>query len=81
MKLKLLLYPLFCFTVGTASADLIGYWDFENDFNDRSGNSNDGSPVGMTSIDTTTPAAAGEGSLNLVNSDDSYLDINPGSGM
>jgi hypothetical protein len=35
----------------------------------------------MTMINTTTPAAAGEGWLNLVNFDDSYLNINPGSGM
>lgn len=81
MRYKFLLPFFFTLTEGTAPASLIGYWDFENGFNDQSGNSNNGFPVGNVTLDTTSPAAAGSGSLNLANADDSYLDINPDSGM
>lgn len=81
MKYQFLIPFLFSLPLGAASADLLGYWDFENDFNDQSGNGNNGSPFGSTTLDSSAPAAAGSGSLNLVNSDDSYLDINPGTGM
>ncbi|YCM44033.1 LamG-like jellyroll fold domain-containing protein [Verrucomicrobiaceae bacterium 227] len=80
MKYRTLLPTFLIFTQGIASANLLGYWDFEANFSDISGNGNDGTAIGNTTLDTTT-AAAGTGSLKLVNADDSYLDINPGSGM
>ncbi len=71
---------LSCALSFNASADLIGYWDFESDFTDKSGEGNDGTAFGTTTIDLVTPAAAGNGSMNLLNADDSYLSINDGAG-
>lgn len=46
LRFWLAVFTLVLFGVNAYSADLIGYWDFENDFGDVSGNANNGTAMG-----------------------------------
>ncbi len=61
---------------GIANAELVGHWDFEGDFEDRSPNGNDGEAMGAI-IDSDT-AAVGDQSANFAEGD--HILINEAGG-
>ena len=57
-----------------AELQLMGYWDFEGDTGDRSGNGRDGTLTGPT-FSTDTPAALGTGSSLAFDGVDDFVDL------
>jgi len=65
----------------TSQADLIGYWDFEGNFEDSSGEGNDGTLIGGAVYEAEAPAAiTGTMSVAFDGVPGTYGIINPGTG-
>jgi hypothetical protein len=82
--MKRSIFPILALTCALtvpASADLIGYWDLEANFDDTSGNGNDGMLVGGASYQADAPAAiTGTMSVAFDGLAGTYGIINPGTG-
>ena len=78
---SLLTLGMSCVTLLPASAALVGYWPLDGDFNDASGNGNDGIFFGGTAYSTSVPAAVGGGmSVEFDGAAGTYGSINHGAG-
>lgn len=74
MKYKTLRYlAAGCVATAPASADLLGYFPFEEDFENQTTQTITSQAIGSVSIDTDSDAAAGNGSLLIDNSGDPSL--------
>ena len=66
----------------SANAELVGYWNLDDNFDDTSGKGNDGMLVGGAVYDADTPPALlGGMSVSFDGAAGSYGLINPGTGM
>ena len=80
---KIILYTLIVFfSINLkSSADLIGYWKFDGDFTDASGNGNDGTLFGGSTYSDSTPDILGGGqSIEFDGTPGTYGSINDGDG-
>ncbi|MGI9239686.1 MAG: LamG domain-containing protein, partial [Verrucomicrobiales bacterium] len=66
----------------SASAELIGYWNLDDNFDDSSGEGNDGTLFGGATYSDDVPATLGAGkSVAFDGLPGTYGQINPGAGM
>mgnify|MGYP001178536519 CR=1 FL=1 len=67
--------------VSTTHAELVGYWKFDGDFTDSSGNGNDGELFGGSSYSDSVPDTLGNGqSVAFDGTVGTYGSINHGEG-
>jgi hypothetical protein len=57
----LIVAALVCLVGSSVQSAVVGYWNFDNNVNDLSGNGNDGAIVGGVGFDADVPAAIGSG--------------------
>ena len=83
MKLRSLFFSLACtgIALAPASAGLVGYWPLDGDFNDASGNGNDGIFFGGTAYTASVATAVGGGmAVEFDGAAGTYGSINHGAG-